>query len=150
MFEAPTRRDLMYRIAMWLTLGFFLTSCGLGSAQAQGKAAKGLVYYNGFSGTIVSCFNSTLTAPANATPPCGFSATRFSTGDYVIDFGFKVDTHAFSVSGATQFLTLCTDTNGMPGCAGTTVTANQVELIPQRLTSQGLQLVDTDIYLVVF
>lgn len=139
----------MYRIAIRLTLCLFVMTCGLGSAQAQGKA-KALVYYSGFTGNIVYCFNSTLTAPANMTPPCGFNATKFATGDYVIDFGFKADTRSFSISGATQFMTLCTDKNGMPGCTGTTVTANQLEVIPTHLTSTGLKAVDTDFYLLVF
>jgi hypothetical protein len=55
-----------------------------------------MIYYSGFNtGRIVSCFNSTLTLPANTTPPCGFTATKFGTGDYSIDLGWKVDNRFF-------------------------------------------------------
>jgi hypothetical protein len=108
-----------------------------------------MIYYSGFNtGRIVSCFNSTLTLPANTTPPCGFTATKFGTGDYGIDLGWKVDNRFFSVGGGNAANTMCTDTNGAHGCAGTTVNANQVEVLTRTWASGGL--FDTKFYLIVY
>lgn len=134
----------MYRIAVSMTLCLFVIICGLRSAEAQGKA-KATIYYSGFSNGIVSCFNSTLAAPANTTPPCGFKTTKFGTGDYAIDFGFKANNRFFSLGGERVGYTLCTSTNGMPGCSGTTVTTNQVEVITNYFGPA-----DSKFYLVVY
>jgi len=81
-----------------------------------------MIYYSGFNtGRIVSCFDSTRTSPANTTPPCGFTATKFGTGDYGIDLGWKVDNRFFSVGGGNAANTMCTDTNGAPGCTSARV-----------------------------
>jgi len=136
----------MRGIVISLVLGLFITIGGLPSAEAQTKA-KALVYFNGITGAIAACYNSTIAfSPQNVTPPCGFAATKFGTGDYAIDFKFKVDNHFFSIAGQPAVFTVCTDTNGIPACAGTTVTANQVEVI----TTNNVNLLDTKFYLIVF
>jgi hypothetical protein len=135
----------MYRILKSVMLFSLLVICGTLSSEAQLKA-KATVYYSGFSGgKIIKCFNSTLAAPANTTPPCGFAATRFGVGDYAIDFGFKVSSRFFSIGGQKVLYRLCTSTNGMPGCAGTTVTSNQLEVI-----SYYFGVADSKFYVVVF
>lgn len=136
----------MYRVATSMALCLWFVTCALPPAEAQGKA-KALVYFSGISGKIVACYNSTIAiSPTNITPPCGFSATKFGTGDYAIDFRFKVDNHFFSIAGQPAVFTVCTDSNGNPTCAGTTVTANQVEVI----STNNVNLVDTKFYLIVF
>ena len=71
-------------------------------------------------------------------PSTEFTATKVGTGDYVIDLGFAVDTRFFSLGGGNATNTMCTDTNGAPGCAGTTVNANQLEVLKRSWAFGGL------------
>jgi hypothetical protein len=119
-----------------------------GQDRSSGGWVKAMVYYSGLSNGIAYCFNSTLSGAAATTPPCGFTPTRFIAGDYQIDFGFQVDDRFFSVGGAGGVNTICTDTNAAPGCAGTTVNANQAEIILQ--TSTGGARFDSKFYLIVY
>jgi hypothetical protein len=128
--------------------GTIFANGNTGQQRTSGGWVKAMVFYSGLSNGIAYCFNSTLAGAAATTPPCGFTPTRFGTGDYQIDFGFQVDDRFFSVGGGGGVNTVCTDTTAAPGCEGTTVNANQAELILR--TSTGGSLFDTKLYLIVY
>jgi hypothetical protein len=128
--------------------GAIFANGNAGQARTSGGWVKAMVYYSGLSNGIAYCYNSTVSGPAATTPPCGFTPTRFNTGDYQIDFGFQVDDRFFSVGGSGGVDTICTDTNAAPFCAGTTVNANQAEILLH--TWNGGSLFDSKFYLIVY
>jgi hypothetical protein len=62
-------------------------------SRAGGGWVKAMVFINGLSApySILRCFNSALSGAAASTPPCGFTLTEISVGEFVVDFGFEVD-----------------------------------------------------------
>lgn len=143
-----TQSGSTVRVAGGVSANSMFANGNTGQARSSGGWVKAMVYYSGLSNGIAYCFNSTLSGPAATTPPCGFTPTRFNTGDYQIDFGFQVDDRFFSVGGAGGVDTICTDTNAAPTCAGTTVNANQAEILLRTWT--GGQLFDSKFYLIVY
>jgi hypothetical protein len=140
-------RVLLILITALLTL---MLSVSPGRAQTP-SGIKGMVYYSGFnSGRIVSCFNSTLSGAAATTAPCGFKATKRATGNYVLDFGFKIDNRFYSVSNTNWFATsgFCTEWNG--GCSTDPgLTPNQVEVFTYMPAPYNTYA-DTKFYLTVY
>ncbi len=84
----------------------FQTDSNVQQARTAGGWVKAMLYYSGFnSGRVVSCFNSTLSGAAAATPPCGFTATKVGTGDYILGFGFQVDDRFYALTQTNWFAT---------------------------------------------
>jgi hypothetical protein len=144
--------NLRNRVLLILLTTALTVIVSVSPAKAQSTAKiKGMVYYSGMnSGRIVSCFNSTLSGAAATTPPCGFSASKRGTGNYVFDFGFRIDNRFYSLSNTNWFATsgLCTEWNGAcstdPG-----LTTNQVEVFT-FMPSPYNTYADTKFYLTVY
>jgi hypothetical protein len=81
------------------------------------------------------------------TPPCGFVFDKTGTGDYIVDFGFKVDDRFYSATSAAFATTIsaCSDYAG--GC-NNQVTTNQVEVVTYAPLIN--QYWDAKFYLVVY
>jgi hypothetical protein len=129
----------------------FYTDSNVQQARTAGGWVKGMVYYSGFnSGRVVSCFNSTLSGAAATTPPCGFSATKVGTGDYILDFGFEIDDRFYSVTNTNWFATtgMCTNWNG--ACSSGSWTPSQVEVFSFLPEPYYNTYTDTKFYLVVY
>jgi hypothetical protein len=66
-----------------------------GNALQPGTAGgmvKAMLFYSPSNGGKVEhCFNSILSGAAATTPPCGISIINNFIGDYVLDFGFRID-----------------------------------------------------------
>ncbi len=111
---------------------------------------KAMIFYSGFNGgRIVTCFNSTLQGPAATTPPCGFSAAKGSTGDYLIDFGFEVDDRFFSLTQLFRTVPgiVCTSFTGGDCYNIFSLTPNMAQVVFSDL--QG-NLSDNKFFLVVY
>jgi hypothetical protein len=126
-----------------------------GNAQqnrSSGGWVKAMVYFSGLnSGGVVSCYNSTLSAPAATTPPCGFAFTKTGTGSYILDFGFEIDDRFFSLTQTNWFATsgICTDWNG--GCSGPpSLTPNQMQIYTFLPGAAYNNYFDTKFYVMVF
>jgi hypothetical protein len=126
-----------------------------GNAQqdrTSGGWVKAMVYFSGMnSGRIVSCYNSTLSAPAATTPPCGFAFTKTGTGSYILDFGFEIDDRFFSLTQTNWFATsgICTDWNG--GCSSPpSLTPNQMQIYTFLPGAAYNNYFDTKFYVMVF
>jgi hypothetical protein len=126
----------------------FSTDSNVQQARTAGGWAKAMMFYNGFNGSIVSCFNSTLSGAAASTPPCGFNSDKTGKGDYIIDFGFQVDDRFLSLTGTitTGFVyRACTDLV-VGGCPHT-LTPNQVEVF---VADHNANFQDGEFYLIVY
>lgn len=126
-----------------------------GNAQqdrTSGGWVKAMVYFSGLnSGRVVSCYNSTLSAPAATTPPCGFAFTKTGTGSYILDFGFEIDDRFFSLTQTNWFATsgICTDWNG--GCSNPpSLTPNQMQIYTFMPGAAYNEYFDTKFYVMVF
>jgi hypothetical protein len=96
-------------------------------------------------GTIELCYNSTLTGIVASTPPCGFTATHPSVGEYFINFGFRINTRFLSATNASFFGSGVTCDANKP----TPISARPTDVQTIRaLTSPPLS--DCAFYLVVF
>jgi hypothetical protein len=72
-----------------------------GQARDRGGFVKAMVYVDPFLPAdqyIVRCFNSAQPGNAASTAPCGITATRYSIGKYLINFGFKIDDRFLSAT----------------------------------------------------
>jgi len=125
-----------------------------GNAQqdrTSGGWVKAMAYFSGFNGgRVVSCYNSTLSAPAATTPPCGFAFTKTGTGSYILDFGFQIDDRVFSLTQTNWFATsgICTDWNG--GCSSPpALTPNQMQIYTFMGPPYNVYA-DTKFYIMVF
>jgi hypothetical protein len=68
-------------------------------ARDKGGFVKAMAYIDPFlpaNQYVVRCYNSQLSAAS--TSPCGITVERFDSGQYWIDFGFKVDDRFISVT----------------------------------------------------
>ena len=76
----------------------FYTPNNVQQARTANGWVKAMIQWDGeSSGTMLRCFNSTLSGAAATTVPCGFSLQ--STGQGLnIDFGFEVDDRFFSAT----------------------------------------------------
>jgi hypothetical protein len=110
--------------------------------------AKATVLFDGSSGAVVSCFNSTLSGAAATTAPCGFGAHKWGTGDYTIDFGFQADDRFFSLTiiGVDVVHFVCTDAVNFP--CNNSNTPNQVEVVTYSDNLKGY--FDAKFYLIVY
>ena len=115
--------------------------------RSAGGWVKATVFVSGFTGKIVSCFNSTLAGAAASTAPCGFGFDKTGTGDYILDFGFEVDDRFYSAMGSDRFGILSVCTNFI-GVCNNTITANQVEVVNWDSTNQKFS--DSKFYLVIY
>jgi trimeric autotransporter adhesin len=124
----------------------FATVNNVQQARTAGGWVKAMMFYSGISNGIAYCFNSTLSGLAATTPPCGFLAGKFGTGDYVLNFGFQVNDRFFSAGGGDGAYIVCTNTTAvLPGC-GNTINGNSVEVV----SKQGGSVFDTKFYLIVY
>lgn len=109
----------------------------LDQSRSSGGAVKAMLHFSAFSNTIISCFNSALSAAAATKPPCGFGVDVTGLGDYIFDFGFEVDDRIYSATTGSQtdgfkhtfqfVVSACGNQDG--GCVHTgSLTNNQVEV----------------------
>jgi hypothetical protein len=100
--------------------------------RGAGGAVKAMLHFSPFNnGRIISCFNSALSGAAATTPPCGLSFHIAGTGDYIFDFGFKVDDRIYSTTPSACIdciVSVCGNADGQCEHTGT-LTNNQVEVV---------------------
>ena len=143
------------------TLGYGMATDGSAQqARNQGGWVKAMAHVvpvgaGGTGGqTITRCFNSTLSALSATTPPCGFTEGEPQTGTVTIDFGFQVDDRFYTASGtnALLILTVCSDTDTVPGAFGfytnctTGTTVLQVNTLAPETGNRADETFDVIVY----
>jgi hypothetical protein len=114
--------------------------------RTYGGWVKAMVFFSGFTGGIVTCFNSTLAGADATTAPCGFVLDKTGTGDYIVDFGVEVDDRFYSATGTGRAAIVSVCSNFVGGC-NNSLTQNQVEVVS---FSAALNYIDTKAYLIVY
>jgi len=96
--------------------------------------------------SIFRCFNSTLAAVSESIPPCGFTLDRVGVGDYIINFGFKMDDRFISATPvvAGNTISVCTTETSCPNLPR--FDPNEVEVQSMRNGS----FADTNFYLIIY
>lgn len=103
----------------------------------KGGWAKAMVHVGG--GVITYCYNSQQPAP-NPISPCGFILTREAGGEYLFDFGFRVDDRFVLVTPEYAVAQAVIPTVSFPY-------ANQVRI---RTFSGGTSLIDSAFMVIVY
>ena len=116
-----------------------------------GGAVKAMLHFSpANSGRIIACFNSALSGAAATTPPCGISFQIAGSGDYIFDFGLRVDDRIYSATPSACLdciVSVCGNADGQ--CVHTgTLTNNQVEVVGYD-TGIGVES-DVKVHLIIY